>query len=90
MTNSTTTTTQTETQALYLNGDARLGDRVIGTEEEFAPMLGGDDISDYDVFAFQHLSELLAHLMASYPRIQTVEDACREFLTLTGSELVTL
>jgi predicted component of type VI protein secretion system len=80
---STTTTT------LYLNGDARLGDRVIGTEEEFQPMLGDADIADYDVFAFSTLAELLTHLITSYPRIQTVEDATREFLGLTGSKLVT-
>lgn len=82
MTNDTSSTT------LYLNGDARLGGIVIGTEEEFAPMLGDADISDYDVFPFTTLAQLLAHLM-TYPHVQTVEDATRKFLGLTGSELVT-
>jgi hypothetical protein len=86
----TTTTKQTETTTLYLNHDERLGDCVIGTEEEYAPMLAeGEDVTDFDVFAFSSLAELLMHLMEEYPQVQTVEDACRKFLGLTGSEMVT-
>jgi hypothetical protein len=85
-------TMTTESTTLYLNHDERLGDSlVIGTEEEFAPMLPeGADITDYDVFSFSTLTELLTHLMAIYPQVTTVEDACRKFLGITGSELVRL
>ena len=62
---------------------------MIGTEEEFESILAGDDISDFDVYAFTTLAELLAHLMDGSNRVLTIEDACREFLGLTGSELVT-
>jgi hypothetical protein len=87
---SMTTSEQTESTTLYLNNDARLGGRVIGTEEEFSLMLpDGMYVSDYDVFEFTTLAELLAHLMDGSVRVTTVEAACREFLSLTGSELVT-
>jgi hypothetical protein len=86
----TTQTESTETETLYLNHDARLGEMVIGDEAEFSPEIAeGNTIDDYDVFSFTTLAQLLAHLMETYPtRAGTVEDACRLYLGMTGSEIV--